>query len=251
MYSLFSSCLLQCCPHGGILFVPILRPNRQYNDDEYEKYEPRPKIVIDKQDVGFEPTRSYQYEGYVGAESTKPRLRVAAQYSEQKKAIIVKVISVHCCDLFVDDVSQVRIYFGSSRAKQQTSVVRGEEPTFNQTFTFTNVEKAELLSTPIRFRICSRSGKSRMNLRAEGQLEGDKIGKDSPATSLVMLNKITTIKSEVPVRALKIISFVYIPSINIHSMVTVADSIPTFLEIIQGCDEDCYIMILCFSLLQQ
>ncbi|KIH53546.1 C2 domain protein [Ancylostoma duodenale] len=140
MYSLFSSCLLQCCPHGGVLF--------------------------------FEPTRSYQYEGYVGAESTKPRLRVAAQYSEQKKAIIVKVISVHCCDLFVDDVSQVRLYFGDSRAKQQTSVVRGEEPTFNQTFTFTNVEKAELLSTPIRFRICSRSGKSRMNLRAEGQLEG-------------------------------------------------------------------------------
>ncbi|EYB95588.1 hypothetical protein Y032_0158g3255 [Ancylostoma ceylanicum] len=197
MYSLFSSCLLQCCPHGGVLFVPILRPNRQYNDDEYEKYEPRPKIVIDKQD--FEPTRSYQYEGYVGAESTKPRIRVAAQYSEQKKAIIVKVISVHCCDLFVDDVSQVRLYFGTGRAKQQTSVVRGEEPTFNQTFTFTNVEKAELLSTPIRFRVCSRSGKSRMNLRAEGQLEGEKIGKDSPATNVVMLNKITTIKSEVPV----------------------------------------------------
>ncbi|KAK5983352.1 hypothetical protein GCK32_021999, partial [Trichostrongylus colubriformis] len=51
MYSLFSSCLMDCCPHGGALFAPILRAPRPQNDDEFEKYEPRPKIVIDKRDV--------------------------------------------------------------------------------------------------------------------------------------------------------------------------------------------------------
>ncbi|WKY09033.1 hypothetical protein Q1695_001857 [Nippostrongylus brasiliensis] len=51
MYSLFSSCLLQCCPGGVPLFTPILRSGRPRDDDEYEKYEPRPRIVIDKRDA--------------------------------------------------------------------------------------------------------------------------------------------------------------------------------------------------------
>ncbi|KHJ88728.1 hypothetical protein OESDEN_11475, partial [Oesophagostomum dentatum] len=91
----------------------------------------------------------------------------------------------------------VRLSYGSERAKQQTAVVRGEEPTFNQTFSFTDVEKKEFQSSDLRFRVYSRSGKSRMNLRAEGHLQSDKIGQENPTTSTVILNKISTVKSEV------------------------------------------------------
>ncbi|VDM80059.1 unnamed protein product, partial [Strongylus vulgaris] len=150
----------------------------------------------------FEPTKSYQFEGYTGKE-TQPHLRVAVQYNIQKKVVIVKVISLHSCDLFADDVTQVRISYGRERAKQQTAVVRGEEPAFNQTFSFTDVGKAEIQTSSLRFRVYSRSGMSRMNLRAEGQLEGKKVGRDSPTICSVPLNKINTIKSEVPMRRLE------------------------------------------------
>ncbi|PIO73094.1 C2 domain protein, partial [Teladorsagia circumcincta] len=72
------------------------------NDDEFEKYEPRPKIVIDKRD--FEPSRPYN--GHC-SEPTPPSLRISAQHVHQKDAVIVKVISLHGCDLLADEASQI------------------------------------------------------------------------------------------------------------------------------------------------
>ncbi|VDO34464.1 unnamed protein product [Haemonchus placei] len=170
MYSVFSSCLMQCCPHAGVLFVPILRPPRPQNDDEFEKYEPRPKIVIEKRD--FELSRPY-YNGAMGEsfEPTVPSLRISAQHVNQKDAVIVKIISLHGCSLLVDDATQVRLSVSNQKTKHQTAIARGQEPVFNQTFTITGLNRDTLLSSTLRFRVYSRTGKSRMNLRAEGTLE--------------------------------------------------------------------------------
>nr|CDJ83188.1 C2 calcium-dependent membrane targeting domain containing protein [Haemonchus contortus] len=189
---------MQCCPHAGVLFVPILRPPRPQNDDEFEKYEPRPKIVIEKRD--FELSRPY-YNGALGEsfEPTVPSLRISAQHVNQKDAVIVKIISLHGCSLLVDDATQVRLSVSNQKTKHQTAIARGQEPVFNQTFTITGLNRDTLLSSTLRFRVYSRTGKSRMNLRAEGTLEGHRLSQHGLIPYTITLTPlINTVKSEIP-----------------------------------------------------
>ncbi|VDO82279.1 unnamed protein product [Heligmosomoides polygyrus] len=111
----------------------------EQHDDEFEKYEPRPKIVIDRRD--FEPSRPYN--GDDGIEDTTPTLRIVAQYVEQKNIVLVKVVSLHHCDLLADDVSQVRLSLKNQKTKLLTAIVRGQEPVFNQTFSIPGIDTAD------------------------------------------------------------------------------------------------------------
>ncbi|WKY09031.1 hypothetical protein Q1695_001857 [Nippostrongylus brasiliensis] len=141
--------------------------------------------------------RSRPYNGD-GPPVTTPTLKVTAQYVHQKNTIVVKVISLHACDLLADDVTQVRLSLSNHKGqKQQTTVARGEEPMYNQVFTMTGIDQDALMLSSLRFRVYSRSGKSRMNLRAEGMLEGKKLCQHGQILHAVPLTRIKTIKSEV------------------------------------------------------
>ncbi|KAK6043158.1 hypothetical protein COOONC_19337 [Cooperia oncophora] len=100
MYSMFSSCIFAMLSRYWRTVCAHTSPSQ--NDDEFEKYEPRPKIVIDKRD--FESPRFYKCDS---PEPTTPSLRISAQHVHQKDAVIVKILSLHGCDLLTDEASQV------------------------------------------------------------------------------------------------------------------------------------------------
>ena len=108
MNSVVARTLLACCPQTSFLFSSSGRRDYTSSEDaEYEKYEPRPQIVINP-DVSLTHSKPswFQTESLKSCSSERqlnglllgnagPTLSVAAQYSSQKTTAIVKIAALY------------------------------------------------------------------------------------------------------------------------------------------------------------
>ncbi|CAI4222814.1 unnamed protein product [Auanema sp. JU1783] len=196
MYSYLSSCFFQCCPQGSFL-IPIRRGYPHYSDDdEFEKYERRPKIIVDDPEVSS--LHSYITNNHVLDRTPSDiQLQILAQYSLQKKTVIVKILKLLFNGLEDDEQCCVRLSLSCAKVpKQQTSQVSGSSLEFGETFFFSQVEESDIANVSIRFRLYTKKHKSRSSLKAETQLECSHLSTAGTIPYALTMNRIMAIKSE-------------------------------------------------------